>query len=50
MVQKEVAAVVKKDLFSANRRIARLEAFIRSLQLDGAADDMKREEILKEKW
>ena len=46
----DIAKQIKKDLFSANRRIARLEAFIKSLQIITASDDVKREKLLKEKW
>ncbi len=46
----DISKQIKKDLFSANRRIERLESFIKSIQLDSVADDIKREKLLKEKW
>ena len=46
----DISKQIKKDLFSANRRIERLESFIKSIQLDSVADDVKREKLLEEKW
>ena len=46
----DISKQIKKDLFSANRRIERLEGFIKALQLNSVLDHVKREMLLEEKW